>query len=356
MPFGQLVLGPPGSGKSTYCHGMYQFLCAIGRKPSVVNLDPANDKTVYPCSLDIRDFIRLEDIMESESLGPNGGLMYALEEMENSLDEFVNQVKSIGDREYVIFDCPGQVELYTHHNAMKTIFKTLEKQLDFRLVVVHLVDSYYITSPSQYISILLLSLRSMLQIDLPHINVLSKIDLIKNYGELPFNLDYYTEVQDLSYMFPLVEKESPSLLGQKYAKLTEAIADVVEDFGLVAFEVLAVEDKQSMISLLSVIDKATGYLFGSTEIGGDAVWVEATRQGGYLSAAVDIQERWIDYKDEYEKAAGKHDHDGEFQDSEGYGPDAADAADADTSQTNEEREWQEAMEQWEREHGKKATK
>lgn len=46
---------------------------------------------------------------------------------------------------------------------------------------------------------------------------------------------------------------------------------MVEDFGLVSFEVLAVEDKKSMIHLLTVIDKATGYMFGSTEIGGDTV-------------------------------------------------------------------------------------
>ena len=29
--FGQVVLGPPGSGKSTYCKGVCEFLNAIGR-------------------------------------------------------------------------------------------------------------------------------------------------------------------------------------------------------------------------------------------------------------------------------------------------------------------------------------
>ena len=29
--FGQLVIGPPGSGKSTYCTGMHEFLSGIGR-------------------------------------------------------------------------------------------------------------------------------------------------------------------------------------------------------------------------------------------------------------------------------------------------------------------------------------
>eukprot|EP00951_Prasinocladus_malaysianus_P028687 scaffold262408_cov25-Prasinocladus_malaysianus.AAC.1 len=32
MLFGQLVIGPPGSGKTTYCDGMQQYMSAMGRK------------------------------------------------------------------------------------------------------------------------------------------------------------------------------------------------------------------------------------------------------------------------------------------------------------------------------------
>lgn len=236
--------------------------------------------------------------MTEHELGPNGGLMYALESLDESVDALLGRIEKLAAQSYLVFDCPGQVELFTHHSSLHTIFKTLEKKMDMRLCVVSLIDSFYITSPSQYVSILLLALRSMLQLDLPHVNVLSKIDLLSNYGELPFNLDFYTEVQELAYLKPYVEKESNSVLGKKYSNLTNLIAELVEDFNLVSFEVLAVEDKQSMINLLAVIDKANGYMFGSTEIGGDSVWAEATRQGGY--ADVDIQERWIDNKQKYD--------------------------------------------------------
>lgn len=303
MPFGQIVIGPPGSGKSTYCDGVTQFFNAIGRKSSIINLDPANDRLPYDCDLDIRDFITLEDIMENQNLGPNGGLMYALESLDDSIEVLVNKITKISEKSYVVFDCPGQVELFTHHSSLQKIFKTLEKKLDMRLCVVSLIDSFYLTSASQYISVLLLALRSMLQLDLPHVNVFSKIDLVANYGELPFNLDYYTEVQDLSYLKPHVEKESNSVLGKRYSKLTNYIAELVEDFNLVSFEVLAVEDKQSMINLLSVIDKANGYMFGTTEVGGDTVWAEATRQGG--AAEVDIQDRWIVNKAKYDEEEAK---------------------------------------------------
>lgn len=73
MTFGQLVVGPPGSGKSTYCHGMQQFLTALGRKVAVINLDPANDSLPYESAVDIMDLISLEEVMRETSLGPNGG-------------------------------------------------------------------------------------------------------------------------------------------------------------------------------------------------------------------------------------------------------------------------------------------
>ena len=125
MPFAQLVIGPPGAGKSTYCNGMQQFMGAIGRKASVVNLDPANDQTSYPCALDVRKLITLEEIMASDDLGPNGGVLYALEELENNLDWLQEGLIGLGE-DYVLFDCPGQVELFTHHDSLRKIFFAIQ--------------------------------------------------------------------------------------------------------------------------------------------------------------------------------------------------------------------------------------
>ena len=105
----------------------------------------------------------------------------------------------------------------------------------------------------------------MLQMDLPHVNVLTKIDKISSYDPLPFNLDFYTEVQDLSYLFPTLEEESTALRNDKWRGLNDAVAKLIEDFALVRFEVLAVENKKSMMHLLRVIDRAGGYVFGGAE-------------------------------------------------------------------------------------------
>ena len=53
-----------------------------------------------------------------------------------------------------------------------------------QLAVVHLVDAHHCTDSSKFVSVVMLSLSSMVRLGLPHINVLSKIDLIQQYGKL----------------------------------------------------------------------------------------------------------------------------------------------------------------------------
>ena len=101
-------------------------MSAIGRKCSVVNLDPANDQTSYPCAIDVRNLVKLEDIMREDGLGPNGGVLYALEELEHNIEWLEKELGKLGE-DYVLFDCPGQVELYTHHTSLRNIFFRLQK-------------------------------------------------------------------------------------------------------------------------------------------------------------------------------------------------------------------------------------
>lgn len=166
----------------------------------------------------------------------------------------------------------------------------------------NLIDSYCLTQPSLYISTLLLSLRAMLQMDLTHLNVLTKIDKLASYGPLPFNLDFYTEVQDLSYLLPHFESEGNSVLRHpKFDALNNAVVELIEDFGLVGFETLAVEDKRSMMTLLQAVDRAGGYAFGGAEGANDTVWQVAVREGLSGMTVGDVQERWIDRKEEFDE-------------------------------------------------------
>lgn len=126
LRFGQVVIGPPGSGKTTYCRAMQEFMTHLGRKVVVVNMDPANEGLPYTCEVDISELVTLDDVMDGLKLGPNGGLLYCMEYVEANLDWLENKLKKYSDS-YFLFDCPGQVELYTHQSSLKNIFSQLAK-------------------------------------------------------------------------------------------------------------------------------------------------------------------------------------------------------------------------------------
>ena len=92
--FGEIVVGSPGSGKSTYCYGKHQLFSAINRPISIVNLDPANDNIPYPCAVDICSLVTLQEVMAEHGLRPNGGMLYCMEYLEANYDWPKDKLKS----------------------------------------------------------------------------------------------------------------------------------------------------------------------------------------------------------------------------------------------------------------------
>lgn len=263
--FGQLVIGPPGSGKTTYCAKMAKFLNdQLHRPTKIINLDPANDNMTYNAAIDIMELVSVEDVMDNLQLGPNGALIYCFEYIEKNIDWLITKLTELTtDNVYLIFDLPGQVELYTHHNTVKNIFELLTTHHGFQLCTVHLVDSHYCSEPTKFISTLLLSLNTMLQIGLPHVNVLSKADQLTSHSkELDFNIDYYTDVLDLEYLLDLLDKDNFS---SKFQKLNSALISLIQDYALVSFILLDNSKEKDLITVKNSVDKANGFVYGAGE-------------------------------------------------------------------------------------------
>ncbi|KAG0037349.1 ATP binding protein [Podila clonocystis] len=243
----QLVMGPAGSGKSTYCTTIMTHCQNIGRAVHLVNLDPAAEKFEYEPSIDIKDLISLEDVMEELQYGPNGGLIYCMEFLMNNLDWFEDEVGAYTD-DYLIIDCPGQIELYTHFDIMKRLVEALGR-LNISICGVYLLESQFVEDKSKFFAGVMSAMSAMINLEIPHINVMSKMDLLPKMKAR--ELERYYNPDPLLLMEDVNSKTSP-----KYHELNRAIGQLVEDFNMVAFLPLNITDEDSITAILSHVDNA----------------------------------------------------------------------------------------------------
>ena len=71
----------------------------------------------------------------------------------------------------------GQIELYTHMPVMRQLVETLHRW-NFRVCGVFLIDSQFVVDCSKFFAGVLSALSAMIQLEIPHINVMSKMDLL----------------------------------------------------------------------------------------------------------------------------------------------------------------------------------
>lgn len=60
---------------------------------------------------------------------------------------------------------------------MKNLVDQLQ-QWDFRVCGVYLIDSQFLIEPSKFVSGMLTALSTMVNLEIPHVNIMSKLDLL----------------------------------------------------------------------------------------------------------------------------------------------------------------------------------
>ncbi len=250
--------------------------------------------------------------MDELQLGPNGGLVYCMEYLLQNMDWLQENLDEYDDDEYLIFDCPGQIELYTHIPVMNKIIDQLRTWgYNEKLVSVFIVDATFVTDPAKFISGSLLALSAMISMQLPHVNVLSKCDLVEE-GSMERVLEMESALQlwdvlgdhgqrhnrggddaDGASMLSFLREESPyqqfspsnndgrptaaaaitstSLAEsntlkenartreKKWCRLTEAICSLLDDYSMVGFIPLNINDEDSIAHVLATVDHAIQY-------------------------------------------------------------------------------------------------
>ncbi|KAL8818340.1 MAG: hypothetical protein Q9223_003012 [Gallowayella weberi] len=264
-------MGPAGAGKTTFCNALIQHLRLNKRSCFYINLDPAAEDFSYEPDLDIKDLISLEDVMEEMGLGPNGGLIYCFEFLLQHLDFLTSALEPLSEEYLIIIDLPGQIELYTHIPVVPTLVKHLTRfgSLNVSLCAAYLLESTFVVDRAKFFAGTLSAMSAMIMLEIPHVNILSKMDLVK--GSVPKRtlkrfLDPDTSLlEDDGSVDPLRSAgedptEKDSLMGgASFQRLNKAVAQLVDDFSMVSFLQLDVQDEDSVGGILSYIDDAIQY-------------------------------------------------------------------------------------------------
>ena len=162
------IIGPAGSGKSTLVKEFGAFLKSSGYDVKLVNLDPAS-QPIYRADLDVRDFVRTEEIMKKFSLGINGALLKSMDEMLNFVDLFNLSA------DFVLYDTPGQMELFIYSQSGIEFVKRLSDKFT---AGVFILESAMVSSPENLISGILQNVVISLRLSIPMITAISKSDLV----------------------------------------------------------------------------------------------------------------------------------------------------------------------------------
>ncbi|KAL8781887.1 MAG: hypothetical protein Q9203_000861 [Teloschistes exilis] len=269
--FGTLVMGPAGAGKTTFCNALIQHLRLNKRSCFYVNLDPAAEDFSYEPDLDIKDLISLEDVMEEMSLGPNGGLIYCFEFLLQNLEFLTEKLDPITEEYLIILDLPGQIELYTHIPVIPTLVKHLTRfgGLNISLCAAYLLESTFVIDRAKFFAGTLSAMSAMIMLEIPHVNILSKMDLLK--GSVPkrqlkrFLEPDATLLEDDDAASVREERavdpsETRSVMGgNSFKRLNKAVAQLIDDFSMVSFLQLDVQDEDSVGGILSYLDNAIQY-------------------------------------------------------------------------------------------------
>lgn len=155
-------------------HAFQQWMNAQGLDCVTVNLDPGAESLRYAPDLDVRDYIRLDEIMAEQDLGPNGAQVAAADMLALNANELSDVLEKFRTN-YILLDTPGQIELFTFRASGPALIDAFGRE---DTALVYLNDPALVKSPSGFVSSVLLSATVQFRHGVPFVNALSKADLL----------------------------------------------------------------------------------------------------------------------------------------------------------------------------------
>lgn len=166
--------GTAGAGKSTLVRAFAEWMKSAGYDATLVNLDPGSEADDSSADVDIREWVRLPELMAEYGLGPNGAQVAAADMIALKIFEVKQAIQEL-KTDYVLVDTPGQIELFAFREASKAIVDALSGD---RSVIAFLFDPALARNPGGFVSLLMLSATLEFRFRLPMVNILAKSDVL----------------------------------------------------------------------------------------------------------------------------------------------------------------------------------
>ena len=167
--------GTAGAGKTTFVRAVAEWMRTAGYDATIVNLDPGSEGTTLEPDVDIREWVRLADVVDEYGLGPNGAQVAAADMIALKIFEVRQAVEEL-KADYILIDTPGQIELFSFREASKAIVDALGGD---RAAIAFLYDPALTRTAGGFVSLRMLSATVEFRFRLPMIPVLSKVDVLR---------------------------------------------------------------------------------------------------------------------------------------------------------------------------------
>ncbi|KAI8428682.1 hypothetical protein MSG28_007403 [Choristoneura fumiferana] len=159
--------GMAGAGKTSFTRQLSRKVVE-GSRPYIINLDPACREVPYPANIDIRDTVNYKEVMKQYGLGPNGGIVTALNLFSTKFGQVVDLIEKAGQKhKYCIIDTPGQIEVFTWSASGTIITEALAASCP--TVIVYVMDTVRSVSPVTFMSNMLYACSILYKARLPFI-------------------------------------------------------------------------------------------------------------------------------------------------------------------------------------------
>ncbi len=234
-------VGTAGSGKSSLIYAFQEWLTLQGLDSVIINLDPGVEHMPYEPDIDIRDWVRVDDVMEQYGLGPNGAQIVAADMMAVNVKDLAESVEKFRTN-YVLVDTPGQIELFAFRQSSEVIMEELGKE---DACLVFLADPNLCKTPSGFVSSIMLAATVHFRFSVPFFTVLSKSDLLKE--EEQEAIMEWSDSPDALYAALTDKIDTRAVLGIELFKALESIGAYKKVVAASATEPSGLEDIYDMV-------------------------------------------------------------------------------------------------------------